>query len=58
MPKYDYSCNACGVFEVSHAIGKEIDCCPECFGEIKRVYSSVGVSFKGSGFYSTDSRGK
>lgn len=55
MPRYDYECISCGVFEVSHSISESISLCPKCSkNTVKRVYSPIGISFKGSGFYSTD----
>ncbi|MEI6649633.1 MAG: FmdB family zinc ribbon protein [Actinomycetes bacterium] len=58
MPTYEYACNACGhAFEMVQAFSDEaISICPECGGEVRKVYSNVGVVFKGSGFYKTDSR--
>jgi putative FmdB family regulatory protein len=60
MPVYDYECTKCGHrFELTHAVNKEPrKRCPECKGKIKKCFASVGVVFKGSGFYCTDSRGK
>ena len=60
MPTYEYLCNECeNTFEAVQsfseaAIGK----CPKCGGEVRKLYSNVGVVFKGSGFYKTDSRAK
>ena len=58
MPAYDFKCCDCDtVFEVTRSIGDTSDVpCPECEGESKRVFSPVGVVFKGSGFHSTDYR--
>ena len=58
MPTYEYACNTCGhAFEVVQSFSDEaISICPECGGEVRKVYSNVGVVFKGSGFYKTDSR--
>lgn len=60
MPKYDYSCEYCErVFEIEKKISDpDPQKCEECGTALKRVYSPVGVTFKGSGFYKTDSRGK
>ena len=57
MPTYQYSCTACGhEFEAFQSFTEDsLTQCPECKGEIKKVYSAVGVVFKGSGFYKTDS---
>ena len=59
MPNYEYQCKKCGhVFERDHGIGeKKKYRCPECSSQsTKKIISSVGVIFKGTGFYSTDSR--
>lgn len=60
MPTYQYACSACGhQFEVFQAFSDDsLTACPECKGEVRKVYSAVGVVFKGSGFYKTDSAGK
>jgi putative FmdB family regulatory protein len=53
-------CNACDhPFEAFQSFSEEpLTECPECKGEVRKVYSSVGVVFKGSGFYKTDSVAK
>jgi putative FmdB family regulatory protein len=58
MPTYEYACTACGhEFEVVQSFSDEaISICPQCQGEVRKVYNNVGVVFKGSGFYKTDSR--
>ena len=58
MPTYEYACAKCGhQFEVVQSFSDApISICPECGGEVKKVYSNVGVVFKGTGFYKTDSR--
>ena len=58
MPLYDYRCRACSkVTEVRHGFGEvNAEVCPECGGEMARVFSPAGIVFKGSGFYLTDSR--
>jgi len=58
MPTYQYACNACEEqFEVVQSFSDEpITVCPVCGGEVRKVYANVGVVFKGSGFYKTDSR--
>jgi len=57
MPIYEYRCLKCGNrFELPHAVGADPGPCPKCGGILRRVYSSVGVIFKGSGFHSTDYR--
>ncbi|WP_328494629.1 FmdB family transcriptional regulator [Streptomyces sp. NBC_00414] len=59
MPTYQYQCTECG--EGLEAVQKFTDdaltVCPECSGRLKKVYSAVGIVFKGSGFYRNDSRG-
>ena len=57
MPTYQYQCTACEhAFEAFQSFSDEaLTICPECKGEVKKVYSAVGVVFKGSGFYKTDS---
>jgi putative FmdB family regulatory protein len=57
MPTYQYACNACGhEFEAVQSFSDaSLTECPECKGEIRKIYSAVGVVFKGSGFYKTDS---
>lgn len=58
MPTYQYACTACD--ERLEAVQKFTDDsltnCPSCGGRLRKVYSAVGVVFKGSGFYRTDSR--
>lgn len=58
MPLYDYQCNQCGHrFEVRQGIKEDpLTVCPQCGGAIRRVIHPVGIVFKGSGFYITDSR--
>ena len=58
MPTYEYACNACGhEFEAFQSFSEAaLSQCPECKGEVRKVFSNVGVVFKGSGFYTTDSR--
>jgi len=58
VPTYPYACTACGhAFEVQQSFSDPaLTECPECSGRLRKVYSSVGVVFKGSGFYRTDSR--
>lgn len=57
MPTYQYACTACNhEFEAFQSFTEDsLTECPKCKGEIKKVYSAVGVVFKGSGFYKTDS---
>ena len=58
MPAYDYRCSTChAVFEVTRRFGETADvACPECGAGAKRLYTPVGVVFKGSGFHNTDYR--
>ena len=60
MPAYDFRCQDCQVvFEVTRSIGDtDPVACPACGGDTKRVFSPVGVVFKGSGFHNTDYRKK
>ncbi|MFC5242201.1 FmdB family zinc ribbon protein [Streptomyces atrovirens] len=59
MPTYQYQCTECG--EGLEAVQKFTDDalteCPNCQGRLKKVFSAVGIVFKGSGFYRNDSRG-
>ena len=58
MPTYQYRCTECG--EDLEAVQKFSDAplitCPACGGRLRKVFNAVGVVFKGSGFYRTDSR--
>lgn len=58
MPIYTYRCNNCGhEFEKrQRMIDDPLTDCPVCDGEVRRIVNAVGVVFKGSGFYITDSR--
>ena len=58
MPTYEYQCNKCEhAFEVVQSFtDPAIEQCPKCQGGVRKVYNNVGVVFKGSGFYKTDSR--
>ena len=58
MPTYAYRCKDCGhAFDVVEAFTDDaLTECPACGGVLRKQYGSVGVSFKGSGFYRTDSR--
>ena len=59
MPTYQYACTSCGhALEAQQSFTDEpLTVCPECEGRLRKVFSAVGVVFKGSGFYRTDSRG-
>ena len=58
MPTYQYACTACDHrFEaVQSFTDASLTECPACSGVLRKVFSSVGIVFKGSGFYRTDSR--
>ncbi len=58
MPTYQYSCTECGhFFEQFQSFSEDsLTVCPECQGRLRKVFNAVGVVFKGSGFYRTDSR--
>jgi putative FmdB family regulatory protein len=56
MPTYEYACRSCGhTFDVVQAMSDEpLTVCPECGGELRKVFGAPAISFKGSGFYATD----
>ncbi|MDO5082643.1 MAG: zinc ribbon domain-containing protein [Arachnia propionica] len=58
MPTYQYRCTACGdeLEVVQKFTDAALTTCPTCQGALRKVYNAVGVVFKGSGFYATDSR--
>lgn len=58
MPTYQYRCTACGdeLEVVQKFTDPALTTCPTCEGDLRKVYNAVGVVFKGSGFYATDSR--
>jgi len=58
VPTYQYSCTECGHFfeAVQSFTDDSLTVCPECEGRLRKVFNAVGVVFKGSGFYRTDSR--
>ena len=58
MPTYSYACKACGhAFDAVQSFSDEaLTVCPECQGALRKKFGTVGVTFKGSGFYRTDSR--
>ncbi|TRW43635.1 FmdB family zinc ribbon protein [Georgenia yuyongxinii] len=58
MPTYAYRCTVCtNELEVKQSFTDDaLTVCPECGGALRKLFSSVGVVFKGSGFYRTDSR--
>jgi putative FmdB family regulatory protein len=56
MPTYEYVCKTCGhLFEVVQSMKDDpLTECPECGGELRKVFAPPAISFKGSGFYATD----
>ncbi len=58
MPTYQYSCTECGEqLEVVQSFSDPaLTVCPACQGKLRKVFNSVGIVFKGSGFYRNDSR--
>ncbi|RMI03584.1 FmdB family transcriptional regulator [Cellulomonas triticagri] len=58
MPTYAYTCTECGhAFDIHQSFSDAaLTECPACGGKLRKVFSSVGVVFKGSGFYRNDSR--
>ncbi len=58
MPTYEYQCKSCGThLDVVQKFGDDpLTECPSCGGPLRKVFGAVGVVFKGSGFYKTDSR--
>jgi putative FmdB family regulatory protein len=58
VPTYQYACTACGhqLEVVQSFTDSALTVCPECEGSLRKLFSGVGVVFKGSGFYRTDSR--
>ena len=56
MPTYEYACRSCGhTFEIVQSMNDEtLTGCPECGGELRKVFAAPAISFKGSGFYATD----
>ncbi len=58
MPTYSYRCTDCSTaFDISQAFTDDsLTVCPSCEGRLRKVFSAVGVTFNGSGFYRTDSR--
>ncbi len=60
MPTYSYRCTECGqAFDIQQAFTDDsLTVCPHCGGKLRKLFSAVGVSFTGSGFYRNDSRPK
>lgn len=58
MPTYAYACKECNhAFDIQQSFSDDsLTVCPECGGTLRKKFNSVGVVFKGSGFYRTDSR--
>jgi putative FmdB family regulatory protein len=58
VPTYAYACKDCGhAFDIQQSFSDDsLTVCPECSGSLRKKFNSVGVVFKGSGFYRTDSR--
>ncbi|WP_104101533.1 FmdB family zinc ribbon protein [Arthrobacter sp. 08Y14] len=58
MPTYAYACKDCShTFDIQQSFTDDtLTVCPECSGNLRKKFNSVGVVFKGSGFYRTDSR--
>jgi putative FmdB family regulatory protein len=58
MPTYAYACTQCGhQFDAVQSFSDAaLTTCPECGGQLRKQYGSIGVTFNGSGFYRTDSR--
>ena len=58
MPTYEYACKECGQHtEVVQSFKDDpLTTCPACSGPLKKVFGNIGIAFKGSGFYKTDSR--
>ncbi len=58
MPTYEYTCRECGEhLEVVQSFRDEpLTECPACAGALRKVFGNIGITFKGSGFYKTDSR--
>lgn len=58
MPTYEYACKQCGQhLEVVQSFKDDaLTECPNCGGPLRKVFGTIGITFKGSGFYKTDSR--
>lgn len=58
MPTYEYACKSCGEhLEVVQSFKDDaLTTCPNCGGDLRKVFGNIGITFKGSGFYKTDSR--
>jgi putative FmdB family regulatory protein len=60
MPTYEYICKSCGhLFEIVQSMRDDpLTECPQCGGELRKVFTAPAIAFKGSGFYATDQRKK
>jgi putative FmdB family regulatory protein len=60
MPTYEYVCKSCGhLFDIVQSMRDDpLTECPECGGELRKVFAPPAIAFKGSGFYATDQRKK
>jgi putative FmdB family regulatory protein len=60
MPTYEYACVDCGehIEVVQSMSAPPLTVCAACGGRLRKVFAPIGIVFKGSGFYRTDSRGK
>src|SRR5687768_922755 len=58
MPIYEYACTNCGERTEARQSFSDppLEECPNCGGKLRKLYSPVGIVFKGSGFYSTDTK--
>ncbi len=58
MPTYSYRCTECGnAFDIVQSFTDDsLTVCPSCGGKLRKLFSAVGVTFNGSGFYRTDSK--
>jgi len=59
VPTYSYACTECdNRFDIVQSFSDDaLSVCPECSGKLRKLFNSVGIVFKGSGFYRNDSRG-
>ncbi|WP_338890042.1 FmdB family zinc ribbon protein [Rhodococcus sovatensis] len=58
MPTYSYACTECdNKFDIVQSFSDDsLTVCPQCTGKLRKLFNSVGIVFKGTGFYRTDSR--
>ena len=58
MPTYEYACRACGhrLEAVQKFTDDALTVCPDCGGDLRKVFGAPGIVLKGSGFYKTDAR--